>query len=110
MRERRARPLIALGECLEGLQLATRELERDPKNTVALRDYNFAFSKSFMTRSSIPGFRRSPSPVRYSRSFLLLWLVMANGVRLHREVRSWMGWISQAFFGRMLIGFLGPTL
>jgi pimeloyl-ACP methyl ester carboxylesterase len=42
-----APPQIALGECVAMLDLAWRELRRDPQNTTARRDYNFALSRVF---------------------------------------------------------------
>ncbi len=47
MREERTQPLIALGDCLAGIQAAARELERDPENATAVRDYNFGIARIF---------------------------------------------------------------
>ena len=43
----RAKPLRALGDCVAALDIASRELHRDPKNAMARRDYNFALSRIF---------------------------------------------------------------
>src|SRR5436190_17029196 len=43
----RAKPLVALGDCLDALQVASRELHRDPGNALARRDYNFALGRAF---------------------------------------------------------------
>src|SRR5678816_2571174 len=43
----RSKPLRALGDCVEALDIASRELHRDPANTTARRDYNFALSRIF---------------------------------------------------------------
>jgi pimeloyl-ACP methyl ester carboxylesterase len=47
MHEERAQPLAALGDCLSGLQVASKELERHPNNAAAVRDYNFGISRIF---------------------------------------------------------------
>jgi pimeloyl-ACP methyl ester carboxylesterase len=47
MRQDRAHPLAALGDCLGALDIASRELRRAPANATALRDYNFALSRVF---------------------------------------------------------------
>ena len=47
MREEHAKPPVALGDCLTALQAASRELERDPTNATALRDYNFGIARIF---------------------------------------------------------------
>src|SRR5204863_1758459 len=47
MREERAHPLAALGDCLSALETASRELRRAPADAAALRDYNFALSRVF---------------------------------------------------------------
>lgn len=47
LRHGRSQPLVALGECVETLDIAWRELRRDPANTIARRDYNFALSRVF---------------------------------------------------------------
>lgn len=47
LRRERSRPLVALGECVESLDIAWRELRHDPANTTARRDYNFALSRVF---------------------------------------------------------------
>jgi hypothetical protein len=47
MHEERAKPLVALGDCLEALQFASDELKRNPKNATAVRDYNFGVSRIF---------------------------------------------------------------
>src|SRR5258708_24587820 len=43
----RSQPLRALGDCVEPLDIASRELRRDPANATARRDYNFALSRIF---------------------------------------------------------------
>src|SRR5271165_3947740 len=43
MHEEHAQALVALADCLTALQAESRELERDPKNATAVRDYNFGF-------------------------------------------------------------------
>ena len=47
MHQERAKPLAALGDCLEALQSASDELKRDSGNATAIRDYNFAVSRIF---------------------------------------------------------------
>jgi pimeloyl-ACP methyl ester carboxylesterase len=47
MREEHAHPLLALSDCLLALQAANRELDRDPTNAIALRDYNFGIARIF---------------------------------------------------------------
>src|SRR5258708_6644284 len=47
LREDRSQPLAGLGKCVETLDIAWRELRRDPANTAARRDYNFALSRIF---------------------------------------------------------------
>ena len=47
MHEERAKPLVALADCLTGLQAASRELERNPTNATAVRDYNFGIARIF---------------------------------------------------------------
>ena len=47
MHEERAKPLVAMGECLEALQSASDELKRNPGNATAVRDYNFGASRIF---------------------------------------------------------------
>jgi pimeloyl-ACP methyl ester carboxylesterase len=47
MREEHAKPLVALADCLTALQAASRELERDPTNATAVRDYNFGIARIF---------------------------------------------------------------
>jgi hypothetical protein len=47
MREEHAKPLVALADCLTALQASSRELERDPTNATAVRDYNFGIARSF---------------------------------------------------------------
>ena len=47
MHEERAKPLVAMGECLEALQSASDELKGNPANTTAVRDYNFGVSRIF---------------------------------------------------------------
>jgi pimeloyl-ACP methyl ester carboxylesterase len=47
MREERTHPLAALGDCLTGLKAASREIERDPSNATAVRDYNFGIARIF---------------------------------------------------------------
>ena len=43
----RTKPLSALGDCVAALDIASRELHRDPMNVTAQRDYNFALSRIF---------------------------------------------------------------
>jgi hypothetical protein len=45
--EERAKPLVAMGDCLVALQYATDELKRNPRNETAIRDYNFGVSRIF---------------------------------------------------------------
>lgn len=45
--EKHAHPLAALGDCLDGLALASRELQRNAGNPIAIRDYNFGISRIF---------------------------------------------------------------
>src|SRR5215831_8190083 len=47
MHEERAKPLVAMGDCLEALQSASDELKRNPRNATAVRDYNFGVSRIF---------------------------------------------------------------
>jgi len=47
MREEQTQPLAALGDCLAGIQAAARELEHDPENATAVRDYNFGIARIF---------------------------------------------------------------
>jgi pimeloyl-ACP methyl ester carboxylesterase len=47
MHEERAKPLVAMGVCLEAVQSASDELKRNPKNATAVRDYNFGVSRIF---------------------------------------------------------------
>src|SRR5258708_2280632 len=47
MQEEHAKALVALAECLTGLQAASRELERDSRNATAVRDYNFGIARIF---------------------------------------------------------------
>jgi pimeloyl-ACP methyl ester carboxylesterase len=47
MHEERAKPLVALGDCLEALQSASDELKRNSGNATAVRDYNFGVSRIF---------------------------------------------------------------
>ena len=47
MQEERTQPLRALGDCLLALKEASRELERDPENAIAIRDYNFGIARIF---------------------------------------------------------------
>ena len=47
LHEERAKPLVALADCLTALQAASRELERDPTNATAVRDYNFGIARIF---------------------------------------------------------------
>jgi hypothetical protein len=47
MHEERAKPLVAMGECMEALQSASDELKGNPANTTAVRDYNFGVSRIF---------------------------------------------------------------
>ena len=47
MRMERMHPLESLGNCLDALQTAASELKRNPRNPVAIRDYNFGVSRIF---------------------------------------------------------------
>jgi hypothetical protein len=47
MHEEHAKALVALADCLNALQAASRELERDPRNATAVRDYNFGIARIF---------------------------------------------------------------
>src|SRR6201982_1088385 len=47
MHEEHAKPLVALADCLTALQAPSRELERDPINATAARDYNFGIAGIF---------------------------------------------------------------
>src|SRR5438309_3113658 len=47
MCEEHAKPLAAMADCLEALQLASDELKRNPGNATAVRDYNFDVSRIF---------------------------------------------------------------
>jgi hypothetical protein len=45
--EERAKPLVAMSDCLQALQSASDELKRNPRNPTAVRDYNFGVSRIF---------------------------------------------------------------
>jgi hypothetical protein len=45
--EEQAKPLVALGVCLEALQSASDELKRNSGNATAVRDYNFGVGRIF---------------------------------------------------------------
>ena len=47
MHEEHAKALVALADCLTALQAESRELERDPGNATAVRDYNFGIARIF---------------------------------------------------------------
>src|SRR6266403_6149561 len=47
MHEERAKPLVALGDCLEALQSTSDELKRNSANATAIRDYNFGVGRVF---------------------------------------------------------------
>ena len=47
MHEEHAKALVALADCLTALQAESRELERDPGNAIAVRDYNFGIARIF---------------------------------------------------------------
>ena len=47
LHEEHAKPLVALADCLTALRAASRELERDPTNATAVRDYNFGIAHIF---------------------------------------------------------------
>src|ERR1700751_168090 len=47
MRTERAHPLTSLGKCLDALQIASGQLQRNIDNKTALRDYNFGISRIF---------------------------------------------------------------
>ncbi len=49
LRLNRSRPLVALEGYLSVLEAASRQLEQNPKNAEALRDYNFALARVFTT-------------------------------------------------------------
>jgi pimeloyl-ACP methyl ester carboxylesterase len=43
----RSKPLVAIGDCVDALNIASRELHRDPSDVTARRDYSFALSRIF---------------------------------------------------------------
>src|SRR5262249_17488257 len=45
--EKHAHPLDALADCLQGLTVASQELQRNSTNPIAIRDYNFGVSRIF---------------------------------------------------------------
>src|SRR5256886_9359126 len=47
MHEEHGKALVALADCLTALQAESRELERDPRNATAVRDYNFGIARIF---------------------------------------------------------------
>jgi len=47
MHEERAKPLVALGDCLDALQSTSDELKRNSANATAIRDNNFGVSRIF---------------------------------------------------------------
>jgi len=47
MHEERAKPLVAMGDCLIALQVSSDELKRNPMNATAIRDYDFGVSRLF---------------------------------------------------------------
>jgi pimeloyl-ACP methyl ester carboxylesterase len=47
LHEEHAKPLVALADCLTALQASSREVERDPTNSTAARDYNFGIARIF---------------------------------------------------------------
>jgi pimeloyl-ACP methyl ester carboxylesterase len=47
LHQEHSEPLVALGDCVDSLYSATEELKRNPNNTTAIRDYNFAVSRIF---------------------------------------------------------------
>ena len=47
MHEEHAKALVALADCLTALQATSQELERDPRNATAVRDYNPNSSSGF---------------------------------------------------------------
>jgi pimeloyl-ACP methyl ester carboxylesterase len=47
MHEEHAKPLVGLADCLTALQASSRELERNPTNASAIRDYNFGIARIF---------------------------------------------------------------
>lgn len=49
LRQQRKRPLAALGTYLGAIEIAARQLGRNPNDSVALRDYNFALGRVFTT-------------------------------------------------------------
>jgi pimeloyl-ACP methyl ester carboxylesterase len=47
MHSERAKPLVAMADCLQALQSTLDELELNPSNATAVRDYNFGVSRIF---------------------------------------------------------------
>src|ERR1700751_2163053 len=47
MHEEHTKPLVGLADCLTALQASSRELERNPTNASAIRDYNFGIARIF---------------------------------------------------------------
>ncbi|HET9376089.1 MAG TPA: hypothetical protein VFO40_14030, partial [Chthoniobacterales bacterium] len=47
MHEEHGKALVALADCLTALQAESRELEHDPRNATAVRDYNFGIARIF---------------------------------------------------------------
>jgi hypothetical protein len=47
MHEEHGKALVALADCLTALQAASGELEHDPRNATAVRDYNFGIARIF---------------------------------------------------------------
>src|SRR5688500_15186100 len=43
----RTDPLKAIGYFVRGVELSSRELQKHPSDTIALRDYNFALARVF---------------------------------------------------------------
>ena len=86
MREEHAHPLAALGDCIAALHLASHELEVDPKNAAAVRDYNFGIARAFQIIHDSkldPGRHHSAFLVRMVTSFLLIGLIPGrSGIRL----------------------------
>jgi pimeloyl-ACP methyl ester carboxylesterase len=47
MHKAHGEPIQALNDCLDAMQSASRELQRNPGNSTAVRDYNFGVSRVF---------------------------------------------------------------
>ena len=76
MHEEHRRGLVALADCVTALQAESRELERDPRNATAVRDYNFGIAqnsgnKLWMNTFGRPGDRRSAADPEIQRPLVL---------------------------------------